>query len=262
MRDMVSITEEPVISVITATKNAAATLSDLYQSLQHQGYRHFEWIVMDGGSTDTTIPLLEKFSKESSWLKYRSGPDSGIYDAINKGISMATGWYYVVAGADDRFEADAFEHYANVQKASGADVVLARVIRAGAVIGGFNPRRAWLGHSKAFRGSHSVGMLFRKSLHEEYGPYSLRFRLLADGYFLKLLLNSGKVKFVQAQFVAGTFALGGFSSIAKLQTLVETWQIQMLTERFRLVQTALFMGKIIARYPSVLRELKTATRLR
>ena len=89
-----------------------------------------------------------------------------------------------------------------------------------------------------------------------------RFRLLADGYFLKLLLNSGKVKFVEARFVAGTFAVGGVSSVGKLQTLVETWQIQMLTERFRLVQTALFMGKIIARYPSVLRELKTIAPLR
>lgn len=262
MSETDSIPAEPVISVITATKNAEATISGLHESLKHQEYRYFEWIVIDGESTDATLPLLEQFSRESRWLKYRSAADSGIYDAINKGISMAAGCYYVVAGADDRFEADALENYARVQVKTGADVVLAKVFRAGAVVGGFNPRRAWLGHSKVFRGSHSVGMLFRKSLHAVYGPYSFRFRLLADGYFLKLLLNSGKVKFVETQFVAGTFALGGVSSIGKLQTLVETWQIQMLTERFRLFQTALFMGKIIVRYPSVHRELESLARRR
>jgi len=248
----------PTISVLTATKNAAATVADLYDSLNRQSYRQFEWIVMDGLSDDATCELLQRFSLESPWVRFTSEADFGIYDAINKAIAAAKGDYYVIIGADDTFDRSALARYAEILGRGRPDVILAKVVRSGKIIGGFHPNRAWLGHSKAFRGSHSVGMLFRKSLHDTFGVYSNRFPMLADGYFLKLLLKSDAV-FVDADFIAGTFSDRGLSSVSKLQTLVETWQIQMLTERSRLLQTCLFIGKLICRYPAVARELKGFT---
>lgn len=245
----------PTISVVTATKNAASTIVHLYDSLSRQKYRRFEWVVMDGISDDTTLELLEKFSHESAWLRFRSEADNGIYHALNKAIAVAKGDYYIVAGADDTFDESALSKYAEILEFRHPDVILAKVMRSGRIIGGFHPRRAWLGHSKAFRGSHSIGMLFRKSLHDSFGAYSKRFPMLADGYFLKMLLKSN-TDFVDADFIAGTFSDQGLSSISKLQTLVETWQIQMLTERSRLLQTCIFIGKVIYRFPAVLQELK------
>jgi glycosyltransferase involved in cell wall biosynthesis len=256
---MTNLATPPIISVITATKNVGDTIGDLYDSLKRQSYERFEWIIVDGESKDSTLEHLRRFSTESSWIKLVSEQDCGIYDAINKGIRSATGQYYVVAGADDRFDDQALKHYSDAAERSNADVILAKVVRAGTVIGGFRPRRAWLGHSKAFRGSHSVGMLFRRNLHATYGMYSARFRLLADGYFLKLLLKAKPVRFEDCDFVAGKFAHYGVSSSSKLQTLVETWQIQMMTERFRLIQTLIFFAKVVVRYPSVIRELKATT---
>jgi glycosyltransferase involved in cell wall biosynthesis len=247
-------TQRPLISVITATRNVERTIGCLYESLKRQTFRGFEWMIMDGNSADGTLGLLRKYSAESPWVRFLSNDDFGVYDALNKGIAAARGGYYVVAGADDVFDDSALAHYAEAAQKSGADVVLARVLRAGKVIGGFHPRRAWIGHSKAFPVSHSVGMLFGKHLHESIGWYSKTFPLLADGYFLKLLLNAN-AKFCDANFLAGTFAADGMSSVNKIQTLVETWHIQMLTERLRFFQTCLFLGKLIYKYPAVAREL-------
>lgn len=244
------------ISVLTATRNCAATLDALYQSLARQTYREFEWVVMDGLSEDGTLEQLRAYALESPWVKVTSEHDFGLYDALNKAILTAAGEYYVVAGADDVFEPDALEQFAKVAARDRVDVVLAHVMRNGREIGGFNPKKAWLGHAQAFRGSHSIGMLIRKDLHNRFALYSRRFPLLADGYFLKLLLRAGSVRFADATFIAGAFAEGGMSSVNKLQVLTETWQIQMRTERFPLLQTLIFLGKLVIRYPAVRRELQ------
>jgi glycosyltransferase involved in cell wall biosynthesis len=245
---------DPLISVITATRNVESTIGQLYASLARQTYRRFEWIVMDGLSSDSTIDLLRRYGSESPWLRFVSAADCGIYDAINKGLIAAKSPYYIVVGADDVFTDDALSSYAKAIAIGDPDVVLSRVKRNGSVVGGFYPSRGWIGHSKAFPVPHSVGMLFRKALHEKFGMYSSRFPLLADGYFLKRILGSDAV-IVDVNFIAGTFAHTGISSVSKLQTLVETWQIQMLTERYRFVQTLMFIGKIMIRYPAVAREL-------
>jgi len=210
---------------------------------------------MDGLSSDGTVSLLKQFAAESPWITFVSEADCGVYDAINKAIIACRGDYYVVAGADDEFRGDALEKYSNITLSGSPDVVLARTIRSGKVIGGFYPSRAWIGHSKAFPVSHSIGMLFKKTLHDTFGPYSRRFPMLADGYFLKRLITSDAV-FVDANFIAGNFSDGGMSSVNKLQTLTETWHVQMLTERFKLIQTLMFIGKVIWRYPSVIKELR------
>jgi len=253
----------PRISVITATRNAAANIATLYESLAAQTYSNFEWLVADGLSSDGTVERLRDFAATSAWIRFTSEADFGLYHAINKAIATATGDYYVVAGADDSFTPDALANYATACQQGSPDVVLACVMKGGRRACGFHPGRAWIGHPRAFGGSHSVGMLFKVDLHQRFGPYSRRFPLLADGYFLKTLLRAPAVRFVEADFVAGSFAENGISNVNKLQVLAETWQIQMLTERFPLLQTALFLGKIMLRYPAVrneLRRLRSTTR--
>ena len=248
----------PHISVITATRNVEQTLPALYDSLLKQSSENFEWVVADSQSNDGTVGLLRKFSHESSWVRYISEPDFGLYHAINKGLAIAQGQYYVVAGADDVFARDALLNYERAVSQSNADVILARVRRGGRVIGGFHPNKSWVGHSKVFAGSHSLGMLFRRALHLRFGYYSPRFPLLADGYFLKNLLASNSVEFMDADFISGRFAEGGVTTVSKLQILAETWQIQMMTEPLPALQMILFIGKLIVRYPAIARELLRA----
>lgn len=82
------------ISIITATWNSSATLRYTMRSVLSQSYPNIEHIIVDGGSTDSTMEIVHELEPEyQGKLRYISGKDKGIYDAMNKGIAMATGDY-------------------------------------------------------------------------------------------------------------------------------------------------------------------------
>ena len=83
----------PKFSVITVTYNAEKVLEKTIDSVVQQSYSKIEYIVIDGASTDSTPKIFEKYAKAIDVLI--SEPDSGLYDAMNKGISKATGDYVV-----------------------------------------------------------------------------------------------------------------------------------------------------------------------
>lgn len=91
----------PFFSVITVCKNAAATLQGTIESLHTQRSGNWEWIVVDGGSTDGTLELLKK--TRSTRTKIVSEQDGGIYAAMNKGVRMAEGEFIHFLNADDRY---------------------------------------------------------------------------------------------------------------------------------------------------------------
>jgi glycosyltransferase len=90
----------PKISIITATWNSSETLSATLESLSNQTCREFESIVVDGGSTDNTVEFIRQSSVVEKWV---SEKDRGIYDALNKGIELATGEYIGFMHSDDVF---------------------------------------------------------------------------------------------------------------------------------------------------------------
>ena len=100
------------VSIITATYNSAKTLKDTIESVLHQTYPEIEYIIVDGASTDNTTDIIRQyeplFGKKMKWI---SEKDKGIYDAMNKGIQMATGDVVGTLNSDDYFTAnDVVEH--------------------------------------------------------------------------------------------------------------------------------------------------------
>ena len=87
------------ISIITASYNNIETIESTIQSVLTQTYPHIEYIVIDGGSTDGTVDIIKKY--DTALTKWISEPDRGIYDALNKGIAMATGDIIGFLHADD-----------------------------------------------------------------------------------------------------------------------------------------------------------------
>ena len=87
------------ISIITATYNSISSLPSTLKSLREQTHNDIEWIVVDGGSKDGTIEFLDKNIRVND--KYVTEPDKGIYDALNKGIKMASGDIIGFVHSDD-----------------------------------------------------------------------------------------------------------------------------------------------------------------
>ncbi len=93
----------PTISVVTPTFNAAATIEETLASIQSQNYPALDHVVVDGGSTDGTVELLQR-EAEAGRLRFVSEPDNGLSDAFNKGVRMATGDVIAWLNADDTYE--------------------------------------------------------------------------------------------------------------------------------------------------------------
>lgn len=90
------------ITIITATYNSEQTLSDTINSILQQNYDNYEYIIVDGASKDNTINIIKKYEPQfKGKLKWISEKDKGIYDAMNKGISLASGDVFGILNSDD-----------------------------------------------------------------------------------------------------------------------------------------------------------------
>ena len=91
MGDYMRNTESALVSIITVCFNAVKTIETTIKSVVNQSYKNIEYIIIDGGSTDWTLGIIEAYRKYISVVV--SEQDKGIYDAMNKGIKLATGTF-------------------------------------------------------------------------------------------------------------------------------------------------------------------------
>jgi len=90
----------PRISIITPSYNQAGFIDKTIQSVINQDYPNFEYIIVDGGSTDETLSILKKYGNKIRWI---SEKDNGQSDAINKGLKIATGKIVAYLNSDDTY---------------------------------------------------------------------------------------------------------------------------------------------------------------
>lgn len=216
----------PNFSIIIACYNSQKFLSLAIDSLLSQTYKDFEVIVVDGGSNDGTLEVLKSYGKKiSRWI---SEPDSGIYDAWNKGIRLSKGRWIGFIGADDVYLPNALEEYAKyVACYSEMDYVSSRV----ELFDGMGRSRiigkpwAWKSFRHYMCVAH-VGSLHARRLFDKYGFFSSTYRICGD---YELLLRAGKN--LQAGFLNQTLArmrTGGVSS-ANSFVLFETLIVKLNT---------------------------------
>lgn len=103
------------ISIVTATWNSAETVRDTFDSVLRQEYKDYELVVVDGGSKDETVDIIREYEpKFEGRMKWKSEPDKGLYDAMNKGISRATGDVVGILNSDDFYTSfDVLQSVAN-----------------------------------------------------------------------------------------------------------------------------------------------------
>ncbi|MDR0413125.1 MAG: glycosyltransferase [Dysgonamonadaceae bacterium] len=112
------------ISIITVCYNSAATLRTTIDSVLQQTYRDIEYIIIDGHSTDKSVEIIRSCEADfAGRLRWLSEPDKGMYDAMNKGIRMATGDYVAILNADDFYNyPGSIETVVNYLQTTGVDM--------------------------------------------------------------------------------------------------------------------------------------------
>ena len=99
---------DPLISIITVVYNGKEFLEETIQSVINQTYKNIEYIIIDGGSTDGTVDIIKKYEEHIDY--WVSEKDEGIYDAMNKGIDIASGEFIAFLNADDWYEKDSVKY--------------------------------------------------------------------------------------------------------------------------------------------------------
>lgn len=186
-----------IISIITATFNSSCTISDCISSIAAQSYPHIEHIIVDGGSTDGTVEIIKQYGNRiAKWISER---DNGIYDAMNKGIAMATGDIIGILNSDDFYaHPDALAKVAAVFydrsiDACYGDLVYINSIDSKKVV------RHWRSEIYTTRSFYWGWMpphptfFVRKSVYEKYGVFNLELGSAADYELMLRFLLKYKV---------------------------------------------------------------------
>ena len=203
------------VSVITATYNLIEngreiTFRQMVASLRKQTYKNIEHIIVDGGSQDGTVAILDELAT-AGLIKYVSEPDSGIYDAMNKGVSMASGELITFLNSDDFLHDNQGLKNAVGLFEEGVDYTYApvRVLNGGHVCKNAG-RIKWLRLLRNMPFPHP-GMIVRKSIFDKLGGFDISYKLVADyDFILRLLLAGYKGKKVSC---FATFRSGGATDI-------------------------------------------------
>jgi glycosyltransferase involved in cell wall biosynthesis len=184
------------ITLVTPTLNAARYLSEALESVRSQRWPDVEHIVMDGGSTDDTLDILER----DTAARVETGADGGLYDAINRGVALASGEVVGFLNADDVLTPGAlaaigraFVSHPNVEMVTGGGEVFRETAAGTETLIHVNDIGAkLLREQDVIHGSPIVNSrFFRRELLERVGPFDTRWRRCADGDLLMRVLDAG-----------------------------------------------------------------------
>ena len=223
------------ISIITPCYNSEKTIERTIQSvISQKSNLPIEYIIIDGGSTDKTCEIIKQYSQYISL--FICEPDAGAYDAMNKGIKLATGDIIGIINSDDWYNPNIikildreFDRYPDV------DVIYSPIDNyfSGEYVATFIPGsldklviRFTLNHPSCF---------IKKSVYDAVGLYNLQYRITADyAMILKIFLSEYKFHYIDVPLAA--YSLNGMSSSTspwnRLQLIQESWRVSTQISKY------------------------------
>lgn len=214
------------LSIITVCFNSIATIEQSIKSVINQSYDNFEYIIIDGGSTDGTIDIIKKY--ESGISYWSSEKDSGIYDAMNKGIKKATGDIVAFLNSDDYYiNNTVLDQVAFYWLKNGEMDILAgriSICNRFSIFCGYSPEVTDL-ESLCYRMVLDHPAIFsRRELFETDGLFDLQYQLAADYAWILQEYHKHR-KIVTCNDVFTVFRLGGASCIQTQEIALEVKRI-------------------------------------
>ena len=239
----------PFFSVITVVKNDMKNITNTIKSIKSQNFKDFEYLIIDGKSSDGTFEKIKKYRKFVDLIK--SEKDKGIYSAMNKGAKLARGKVIVFVNSGDTLTKNALKKIH--QKFLGNkkfDFVFGTVMRHyktdSVLKSGFDVRR--LRYNFDFATAHSAGFFLDRKIFIKYGMFNTKFKISADyDLYLRLILNQkilgGATK---KGDLIGTVASGGYSSkVPFLRHLFEETKIRLNNNQNLILVIIIFFNAII-----------------
>ena len=217
------------ISLITVSFNSASTIKDTIHSVQSQDFKDIEYIIVDGNSTDGTMEIVRSAGNIVS--KCISEPDTGIYDAMNKGIKMATGEVVGIINSDDFYFGDQIISAVSKSFADDhVDAVFGNLI----VVNPENPGKVVRTYSsknwcpekfaRGFMPAHPT-FFVRRKYYEKFGLFKTDYKIAADYEMLIRLLYVNKLKYRYLPMTMVVMRKGGVSSNGLKSNLVLNQEI-------------------------------------
>lgn len=214
----------PKLSVITIVYNNVRDIERTIRSIRNQSFQDFEYIVIDGASTDGTLDVLNRYKEEISILI--SEPDRGIYDAMNKGLNAATGEYVLfMNSADEVYDHDTFKKV--FASAHNADIYYGETEMYNEQWKSLGRRRHRAPKSfnyKSFRYGMNIShqaIYIKRALCE---PYDLQYKYSADIDWIIKIAKKAKHNVRVPGYVA-KYLVGGMSKKKHRESLLERYHI-------------------------------------
>lgn len=216
------------ISIITVCYNSAATLEKTILSVAAQTYKNIEYIIVDGHSKDKTVAVIEQHQdKIAQWI---SEPDKGLYDAMNKGIAIATGDLIGILNSDDTFYSEnVIAEVAAFHTKNNTDASIGTIVQhkeQGKIIRKYsskrwNPEKLKIG----FMPPHP-SIFFKKELFDQFGDYNLGFYIAADYELITRFFLKNKIRWKYSGITTTLMLVGGLSSSGTSSYKLITKEIQ------------------------------------
>ena len=208
-----SYKEKPLISIITVVLNGEQYLDRTIQSIINQTYDNLEYIIIDGGSTDKTVDIIKKYNDRIDYWVCEK--DNGLYDAMNKGIDIATGaWINFMNAGDELYNYSVLMNLFNNQNYQEVEIIYGnheiiypaghhRFVKAGII------KNLWKGEQFSHQAS------FVKKSYLEMNKFNIRKKIAADfELYYKAFKNYTKFKFID--LTVAKFEAGGISDTKRI----------------------------------------------
>lgn len=232
------------ITVITVCYNSALTIEQTFLSVASQTYRDLEYIVVDGNSVDNTLGLIEKY--DSVITKWISEPDLGIYDAINKGISMATGDLIGILNSDDTFYSNkVLENIVKFHNSIDIDASVGNIIQHrinGKVVRLFSSINWHPWKLKIGLMPPHPSIFIKRELFDKYGNYNLGFKIGADYELVTRFFLKNNIKWAYNGITTTSMLVGGVSSSGVSSYSVITTEISKALEMNQITFSSLLIN--------------------
>ena len=221
------------ISVITVCRNAEKTIENTILSVINQTYDNIEYIIIDGVSTDNTLNIIDKYKNKISY--FCSEADSGIYEAMNKGVKVSTGDYLFFLNADDTFlHENIIKLVAHKLTQTKAELVYGDLMFLNKETGkGYIKKQNKLNKIYLLKNTPcQPSLFFKRSVFDKCGLFNENYKIVSDyEWILKAFLEDN----VSSKYISipiTIFNTGGISTNNKYYQILSQEQTEMLNKFF------------------------------